>query len=89
MKAERMTDEKRIANRVKNHGLMVPKAKPGELIMRWGKVANEEPCVCFSWGEGVSKRDRLLLCSVLAKLEDQGYDLTTLMFSVSKKQDAI
>ena len=77
--------------------------------MRWGKVDGEDPGVCFSWGEGASKRDMLVLHgalymerpdplkehpfahmrpSVLKELEARGYDLTTLRFSVSKKQGA-
>lgn len=36
----------------------IPKAKPGELLVRWGRPdRGEDPDVVFCWGEGVSKRD--------------------------------
>ena len=84
-----------------------PTAKPGELVMRWGKVDGDRPEMCYAWGEGASKRDMHLLHMVIASqrpdpfadrpfskmlpslledLEARGYDLTTLRFSVSKKQ---
>ena len=84
-----------------------PKAAPGELVARWGKLPHENPQVCYSWGEGCTKREAALLHNVLtterpdwttkplfskmwpsflAELEASGYDLTTLRFSVRKKQ---
>jgi hypothetical protein len=42
------------------------KAKPGELIAFWGKMPNDAPDICYSWGEGVSKSDGHLLHDFLA-----------------------
>lgn len=82
-----------------------PTAKPGELVMRWGRLPNEAPGTCFAAGDGLSKRDMALLHYMLAskrmrwkegaptfepsfleELEARGYDLTTLRFSVRKKE---
>lgn len=84
-----------------------PKAKPGELVMRWGKMPHDTPEMCYAWGEGASQRDTVLLHVVIAsqhpdpvvqplfskmkpslleELEARGYDLTTLKFSILKKQ---
>lgn len=48
---------KRIRNR---------KAKPGELIMFWGKLPHDSPDVCYAWGaDGANKCDGHLLNSIL------------------------
>lgn len=38
-----------------------PKARPGELIMYWGKIPHHDEGVCYAWGEGVPKCDMFLL----------------------------
>lgn len=49
---------KRIRNR---------KAKPGELIMFWGKLPHDSPDVCYAWGAGgANKCDGSLLHHVIA-----------------------
>lgn len=84
-----MTDVKR---------LRAPKAKPGELIARWGKVEGIVD-LCY---DGPSRPDMHLLhgaltgkkfqpfdstwsASFLQELEERGYDITTLKFSIKKK----
>ncbi len=75
-----------------------PKLKDGELRVYWGKLPHDSPDVVFSWqGDRSMKRDTALLCylfserelgtsrSLLEELEDRGYDITTLRFSVMKK----
>lgn len=81
-----------------------PTAKPGELLMRYGKLPGDEPELCMAWGEGTSKRDAILLHAVInsprprldsktpfspslvEELEARGYDITTLKFSIRKKE---
>lgn len=91
----------------KKRAWRAPKAKPGELVMRWGKMPNDSPEMCYAWGDGASRRDMVLLHiaiasqhpdlavsplfskmnpSLLEELEARGYDLTTLKFSIFKKQ---
>jgi len=43
-----------------------PEAKPGELLMRWGKLPHSEPDMCIAWGEGCSKTDAKLLNNAIA-----------------------
>jgi hypothetical protein len=77
------------------------KAKPGQLVMQYGRDDDGEVDVVFAWGEGCSKRDGALLHwrigsdnlnhkmevdqSLLKELDARGYDLTTIRFSISKK----
>lgn len=42
-----------------------PKAKPGELVARWGKVDGMVD-VCYNWGDGIGKCDASLLNTVIA-----------------------
>ena len=79
-----------------------PKAKPGEIKIQYGRVRGEYyPDLCFVWGSGTSRSDARLLHNVIAseryrffdvsnslldELEKRGYDLTTLNFSIFKKQ---
>lgn len=43
----------------------IPKAKPGELLVKWGiPERKDRPDVVFSWGAGTSKRDANLLMNV-------------------------
>lgn len=43
-----------------------PKAKPGELLARWGKVKYADPDIVYAWGQGVPKGDSHLLHSALS-----------------------
>ena len=38
-----------------------PTARPGELLMRWGRLPGGEPDMCFAWGAGCDNRDSRLL----------------------------
>ena len=65
--------------------LREPKAKPGELVMKWGKIRYEL---------ATKKPDQFakepfsnMLPSFLEKLEARGCDLTTFKLTVSKKND--
>lgn len=78
----------------------VPKAKPGELIVKWGRCEpGEPPEVVYNWGgEGATKRDSMMLAhalenqtllngkTLMQELEDRGYDITTLKFTIQQKQ---
>jgi hypothetical protein len=78
----------------------VPQAKPGELIARWGRPGpREKPDLVYAWGaDGACKSDGRILSEALeridvmegrglrAELEARGYDITTLRFSIQKKQ---
>ena len=72
------------------------KAKPGELKAGWNA---RERDIGFAWGgDGATKPDSRLLYGALAykdvfegktlvqELEARGYDLTTLRFSIRRKQ---
>lgn len=77
-----------------------PQAKPGELIARWGRVDryDPKPTLVYAWGaHGASKPDSRCLMAALeeadildgkslrAVLEERGYDITTLRFSICQK----
>jgi hypothetical protein len=80
----------------------VPKAKLGQLVARWGRPStNESPDVVYAWGgSGADKSDGRCLMNalesaptssgrgLLSELESRGYDLSTLRFSISLKEDA-
>ena len=71
--------------------------KPGFLTALWGKMSRgEDPELCYAWGEGIPKCDARLLNSALCspyshetsfyeELENRGYDMTTLKFSIKLK----
>jgi hypothetical protein len=77
----------------------VPKAKPGELIARWGRPElRQDPDLCYAnGGGGADRSDRRILAEAMEgavifegrnlrqELEARGYDITTLRFSVSMK----
>lgn len=78
-----------------------PVAKPGELLVKWGKeYGDEDLYYCFPDNEcGMSRDSRLMSCAfestVLFKedgrtlrqeLEARGYDIKTLKFSIMKKE---
>lgn len=81
-----------------------PKAKPGELLVRYGReYGDEDLFYCYPEnGCGMSRDSRLLMQAfertVLFKeigrtlrqeLELRGYDITTLKFSIMKKPEAL
>lgn len=45
--------------------LRAPKAKPGQLVARWGKVEGNID-LCYAWGPGVDRSDARLLNTVLS-----------------------
>ena len=89
-------------------------AKPGQLLVYYGKLPHDDPDVVFAWGgAGANRRDGAYLqwalggkrCrpvygeervkvggpvvfdpSVLEELEARGYDITTIQFSIMKKE---
>ena len=76
-----------------------PKPKNNYLQMCYGKLKNDSPDICFTWGDECSKSDSRLLFSIfnlplygdmtrktpLEELEARGYDITTIEFSIKKK----
>jgi hypothetical protein len=71
------------------------KAKPGQLRMGWSK---REDDIVYVWGgSGADKTDAALLHGVMTvvpvtdktfiqELEDRGYDITTISFSIKKRK---
>lgn len=78
--------------------LRKPKARPGELLIRFGKVDGEVDLFYCHGGQGATKRDARLLShffevvtwpdgmNLRKELEYRGYDISTLLFSVQQKQ---
>ena len=91
------------------------RAKPGQLLIYYGKLPHDDPDVIFAWGgAGANKCDANLLTfalsgkrqrvvygedrvknggwpvvfdpSVIEELEARGYDITTIQFSIMKKE---
>jgi hypothetical protein len=79
--------------------IMVPVAKPGQLLVKWGRPSRgESPDLMFAWGaEGAAKSDARVLSSAFEEcdvfdgqnlrqvLQERGYDITTLKFSIEQK----
>lgn len=78
--------------------IRVPKAKPGQIIAFWNE---EEKDFGWAWGAGgANKADGNLIGyylfmhqsyinydkTLVKELEDRGYDMTTLKFSIQKKK---
>ena len=75
----------------------LPKAKDGELLVRYGKeFGDEDLFYCYPDNECGMKRDSKMLMlaferplldgkTLRQELEERGYDITTLKFSVMKK----
>lgn len=90
-------------------------AKPGQLLIYYGKLPHDDPDVVFAWGEaGANRYDASFLTfalsgkrqrvvygedrvknggwpvvfdpSVIEELEARGYDITTIQFSIMKKE---
>lgn len=78
----------------------VPKAKPGQLVAKWGRPSTgDDPDLVYAWGgSGADKSDSRCLMSALedaptssglglrAELEARGYDIRTLKFSINLKE---
>ena len=46
----------------------IPKPKPGELRIYWGKAESyDSPQVCYSWGDGCSSADARLIDNMLKR----------------------
>lgn len=66
-------------------------AKPGELKAYYGRAEGDGPDVCFAWGEGVQKANGAYLAfdvfnsDFRREMEERGFDITTLRFSIHKK----
>lgn len=75
--------------------LRTPKAKPGELLVKYGKeFGDEDLFFCFG-GSGATSRDSKLLMiaferpmqhgvTLRQELINRGYDITTLKFTIQK-----
>ena len=77
-----------------------PKAKPGELLVKFGQKHGERD-LFYCWPEndcGMNRDSKFLSYaferidiidgnSLRQELEDRGYDITTLKFSIQKKQN--
>lgn len=76
-----------------------PHAKPGELKSGWGKAGGSQPAINYAWGGGgADGPDARIVCnaleeapvyggrSLVEELEQRGYDLTTLKFSIRLKK---
>lgn len=77
--------------------LRKPKAKPGELLVRFGKVDGEIDLYYCHGGEGAAKSDSRLLShffenvtwegtNLRNELVRRGYDISTFVFSIRQKQ---
>jgi len=56
-----------------------PKAKPGQIKVQWGKLPDDNPDLCFAWGDGIPHPDVCLLQNALAgkhySLIDKKWDI--------------
>ena len=85
---------------MRNQRIHIPRAKRGQLIAKWGRPDRGElPSIVYAHGAGGADRTDARVLSdafegmkncfgnTLAKeLEDRGFDLTTLKFSISQKE---
>lgn len=74
-----------------------PKAKPGELLVKYGQEYGDRDLFFCYGGEGATRRDSNVVMlafngdlklgngSLVKELEARGYDITTLKFSVKLK----
>lgn len=65
MNSDRADPQGRLEHTV-GRRLRAPKAAPGELVMRWGKIPGDNPDMCYAWGDGCSKSDCGLLHNAIA-----------------------
>lgn len=79
--------------------LRAPTAKEGELLCKYGKYLGEESLFyCYPANSCGMRRDSRVLANafesvkifedktLVKELEDRGYDITTLKFSIKKKK---
>lgn len=76
-----------------------PKAKPGELKVAFGKSDGELDLFYCHGGDGASKRDSRMVSHFMEgvtffddrnmrqELDYRGYDITTLKFTIQRKQN--
>lgn len=83
--------------------IYIPKAKPGQLVARYGKTdRGAEPSICYAWGgQGADSSDARILQNAIEdanvfagktlaeELEARGYDIATLKFSIEKKKSPV
>ena len=73
-----------------------PKAKPGELLVKYGQEHGDLDLYFCYGGKGATSRDSKMLMlaferdigfgkSLREELEERGYDITTLKFSVQQR----
>lgn len=83
----------------RNKRLYMPKAKSGQVKVAFGKEPGNSPDLLYCYGgHGAKKGDSLTVLhffaeikndegkSMLQELQERGYDLTTLKFSVQKEE---
>lgn len=73
----------------------IPRAKPGELLAKWGREERGAlPDVVLAWGDGIHKSDAHLLhihlCpmgrpDLFRELESRGYDIKSIKFTAKLK----
>ena len=76
-----------------------PVVKKGEIKVKWASDGGT-PCLVYAWGEGLRKQHIIPLLdaferapndlhrttkSLAQELEDNGFDITTLRFTIKKK----
>lgn len=84
----------------KKKRVSTPHAQPGQLLVQWGLgEPGNGPDLQFCFGEDTGRRDNAVILSAFGitlnslgktlkqELEERGYDLTTLKFSISKKAE--
>jgi hypothetical protein len=79
----------------------VPKAKPNELKVTYGKADGDVDLFYCHGGEGATRRDSKMLMQFFEGFEyfdgrnlrqeliERGYDIATLKFSIMKKDDEV
>lgn len=87
-----------MGERTTNKRLLVPKAKPGQLLARYGRASRGQDLeICYAWGgRGADSPDARILSNALEEvpvfggrslseeLTRRGYDITTLRFSIER-----
>lgn len=51
-----------------------PRARPGQLKAQWGKLKDDNPDICYVWGEGVPKADSHLLHNTISSKRHHPFD---------------
>lgn len=66
-------------------------AKPGQLRAYYGRAGGDGPDICFAWGDGVRSGNGAYLAydvfnqDFRREMEERGFDITTLRFSIMQK----